>query len=83
LALKGEGKMKQPPEIPGSRWTPEEDNRLRALAEDGRNAAAIAERLKRSQSAVYKRAVKLGVTLTTLSPFCNNPTKYFAREMLL
>jgi DNA-binding Lrp family transcriptional regulator len=45
------------------RWTSEEDNRLRALAEDGRSAAVIAERLKRSPSVVYKRARKLGVAL--------------------
>jgi hypothetical protein len=45
------------------RWTAEEDLRLRALAEDGSSAAVIAERMKRSQSAVYKRAIKLGVAL--------------------
>jgi hypothetical protein len=44
-------------------WTPEEDVRLRRLAEEGRGAAVIAERLKRSPSAVYLRAKKLGVTL--------------------
>jgi DNA-binding Lrp family transcriptional regulator len=31
------------------------------LAEDGRSVAVIAERLKRSSSAVRKRAKKLGV----------------------
>jgi hypothetical protein len=41
----------------------EEDARLRRLAKDGRGAAVIAERLKRSQGAVYNRARKLGVTL--------------------
>ena len=55
--------MKHRPPIASPRWTAEEDNRLRVLAEGGRNAAAIAERLKRSQSAVYKRARKLGVVL--------------------
>jgi hypothetical protein len=55
--------MNHRPLIASPRWTSEEDHRLRALAEDGRNAAVIAERLKRSQSAVYKRAVKLGVAL--------------------
>jgi hypothetical protein len=33
------------------------------LAKDGRGAPVIAERLKRSQGAVYNRARKLGVTL--------------------
>jgi hypothetical protein len=44
-------------------WTPEEDVRLRRLAEEGRGAAVIAERLKRSRAAVYARAAKLGITL--------------------
>jgi hypothetical protein len=60
---KGKGEMKQQALIAGPRWTAEEDNCLRALAEDGRRAAVIAERLKRSQPAVYKRALKLGITL--------------------
>jgi hypothetical protein len=46
-----------------TRWTPEEDHRFRALAEAGRSAAVIAERLKRSQVAIYNRAKKLGLTL--------------------
>jgi hypothetical protein len=44
-------------------WTPEEDGRLRRLAEEGRSASVIAERLKRTQAAVYKRAKTLGVAL--------------------
>ena len=44
-------------------WTPEEDVRLRRLAEEGRSAVVIAERLKRSPAAVYKRAKTLGVAL--------------------
>jgi hypothetical protein len=44
-------------------WTPEEDVRLRRLAGEGRATAVIAERLKRSPSAVYLRAKKLGVAL--------------------
>jgi hypothetical protein len=57
----GYGRMKQPPRIAGLRWTPEDDNRLRALAENGRSAAVISERLKRSPAAVYKRAKNLGI----------------------
>jgi hypothetical protein len=45
------------------RWTPEEDNRFRALAEAGRPVAVISERLKRSKKAIYARAIKLGVAL--------------------
>jgi hypothetical protein len=55
--------MKQRPLIASPPWTAEEDNRLRALAEDGRSAAVIAERLKRSVAAVYRRAKKLGAGL--------------------
>jgi hypothetical protein len=44
-------------------WTPEEDVRLRRLAEEGRAAAVIAERLKRSPAAVYARATRLDITL--------------------
>jgi hypothetical protein len=54
--------MSRRPLVGRSRWTPEDDQRLRALAADGRSAAVIAERLKRSQGAVHKRAQKLGVT---------------------
>jgi hypothetical protein len=57
----GEGKM-----IAGwtiQPWTPEEDVRLRRLPKEGRTAAAIAERLKRSRAAVYARAAKLDITL--------------------
>jgi 3-deoxy-D-manno-octulosonate 8-phosphate phosphatase KdsC-like HAD superfamily phosphatase len=53
--------MRRRPIIASPWWTAEEDNRLRALAEDGRSVAVIAERLKRSSSAVRKRAKKLGV----------------------
>jgi hypothetical protein len=55
--------MNTRPLIASPPWTSEEDDRLRGLAEDGRNAAVIADRLMRSQSAVYKRAKKLGVAL--------------------
>jgi DNA-binding Lrp family transcriptional regulator len=58
----------------GLAWTFEDDRRLAALAEEGRLAAlaeegrrvvVIAERLKRSRSAVYQRAKKLGVRFNT------------------
>jgi hypothetical protein len=55
--------MKQRPLMARSPWTAPEDDRLRALAEDGRSASVIAERLKRSPDAVYARAKKLGVAL--------------------
>ena len=42
--------------------TPEEDVRLRRLAEEGRSAVVIAECLKRTQSAV-ERVRTLGVAL--------------------
>ena len=44
-------------------WTPEDDERLRKLAGEGRTALTIAERLKRSTTAVRGRAKRLGVEL--------------------
>ena len=55
--------MTKHPRIASPRWTPEEDNRLRRLAEEGRSAAVIAERLKRKVTAVWSRAEKLGIPL--------------------
>jgi len=52
--------MTESPLIPSTRWTPEE---LRRLAKDGRDTAVVAERLKRSQGAVYNRASRLSVAL--------------------
>jgi hypothetical protein len=54
--------MSTRPPVGHSRWTPEDDRRFRALAAEGRSVAVVAERLKRSQEAVHKRAQKLGVT---------------------
>jgi hypothetical protein len=64
----GEGEMTKGPLIPSTRWTPEEDARLRRLVEDGRGAAVIAERLKRSRGAVHNRVRKLGITLRRGEP---------------
>jgi hypothetical protein len=55
--------MTQGRDIPSRRWTPEEDIRPRRLAEVGRSAAVIAERLKRSRLSVYMRVRKLGIRL--------------------
>jgi hypothetical protein len=51
------------PLIANPRWTPDEDDRLRRLIEEGRSAAVVSERLKRSQPAIYTRAKKLGINL--------------------
>jgi hypothetical protein len=59
----GEEEMTQGRVILSRAWTPEEDGRLRRLAEDQRSAAVIAERLKRSRGSVYMRLRKLGITL--------------------
>jgi hypothetical protein len=48
-------------------WTPEEEHRLRALAEAGRTAAVIAERLKRSEGAIRYRAAMLGVSFRRIA----------------
>ena len=44
-------------------WTPAEDERLGKLAAEGRTSATIAERLKRSQESIRRRAAKLKVEL--------------------
>ena len=44
-------------------WTPEEDDLLRELALSGKHAAAIAGQIKRSESAIRKRAVRLNLAL--------------------
>jgi hypothetical protein len=44
-------------------WTPADDERLRKLAAEGRNATTIAERLKRSPASVRGRAKNLGIML--------------------
>jgi hypothetical protein len=44
------------------RWTHEEDDLLRRLAEEGLSIALIAERLKRTQWAARKRATRIGIT---------------------
>ena len=46
-----------------STWTPEDDDRLRALAASGENSAAIAVRLNRTPAGVRKRAMDLGIKL--------------------
>jgi hypothetical protein len=51
------------PLIANPRWTAEEDDRLRRLAEEGQSTAVIAERLKRKITAVWSRAYKLGISL--------------------
>jgi HJR/Mrr/RecB family endonuclease len=45
-------------------WTPQEDDLLRELALSGANIATIASQVKRSQSAVRNRAIKLSILVT-------------------
>ena len=53
------------PIIARSPWTPDEDAQLQALAISGKSAAAIAAKLKRTETFVRSRASKLGVLLRT------------------
>jgi hypothetical protein len=48
------------------RWTPEDDERLKALAAQGASSVKAAAALKRRQSIVRERANKLGCPLPTL-----------------
>jgi hypothetical protein len=52
----------KPPLTRKPRWTPGEDDRLKRLMAEHRSIDAIAERLKRTKSAVYKRAKRLGAS---------------------
>jgi hypothetical protein len=44
-------------------WTPEDDERLRKLASEGRTVATIAERLKRPQGSIRGRAARLQIVV--------------------
>lgn len=55
--------MTKPPLIASPRWMPEDDDRLRRLAQEGRSTAVIAERLKRGEDAVRSRAARLRIAL--------------------
>ena len=45
-------------------WTPEEDERLRALALSATSVAVMAEQMKRSEAAVRNRAYRLKIVVT-------------------
>lgn len=47
----------------GMPWSPADDERLRKLADEGRNSVTIAERLKRTPGAVLNRAHALNITI--------------------
>lgn len=47
----------------GRVWTPFEDARIRVLASSGTSAAEIAAQIKRSESAVRKRAARLKIAV--------------------
>jgi IS30 family transposase len=48
----------------GRVWTPYEDERIRVLTSSGASNAAIAEQIKRSESAVRRRAARLKIVVT-------------------
>jgi len=50
---------------PSHVWKSEEDKQLRQLADDGASALRIGARLNRTEDAVRRRAVALGITLPT------------------
>jgi DNA-binding NarL/FixJ family response regulator len=45
------------------RWTAEEEDLLKRLTEEGQSVAQIAERLKRTETAVRKRGARIGISL--------------------
>ena len=57
----------------GRVWTPYEDERLRVLTSLGTSNAAIAEQIKRSESAVRRRAARLKIVVTKQKAKGNDP----------
>jgi len=57
------------------RWTAEEHERLKALAESGMRADEIAATLSRSEKAVRARAWQHGITLKLLAPKPGTPRR--------
>jgi hypothetical protein len=55
--------MSLSPTITGAPWTPADDDELRTLAAAGESCSMIAELLKRSPSAVRKRARMMKIKL--------------------
>jgi hypothetical protein len=47
-------------------WTPEDDERLRKLAAEGRSSLTISERMKRPPQSIRDRAKKLKISLRIL-----------------
>ena len=58
-----QGKMKTRIVLP---WTPEDDDRLRKFAAEGRTAWTISERMKRFPQSIRSRAKKLKISLRKL-----------------
>ena len=50
-----------------TRWTPEQLDQLKRLAEEGLPARAIAREMSRTEEAIYVMANKIGVSLKRLS----------------
>lgn len=63
MALRRLSKTDGGPAVTMPRWTPNEDERLRRLMQEGRGVVVISERLKRSENAVMARARSLGIPL--------------------
>jgi hypothetical protein len=54
-------------------WTPDEDERLRAMALSGASVAAIAKQIKRSKAAVRGRAYKLSIPVAKSRKLLQKP----------
>jgi DNA-binding NarL/FixJ family response regulator len=52
-----------PPSRRDLRWTPDEDDLLRDMAQSGESAREISTRLNRSPSSIRERASRLKITL--------------------
>jgi hypothetical protein len=63
-------------------WTPEDDQRLRKLAAEGRTSVTIAERLKRTPASVRGRANALNVVLMKAKGVTRRPITLAPSERL-
>ena len=63
-------------------WTPEDDDRLRRLAAEGRTSVTIAERMKRTPASVRGRAKALKVVLMKAKGVTRRPITLAPSERL-
>jgi|SRR6188472_1225052 hypothetical protein len=79
MRTEGEGKMKKRIVQP---WTPEDNDRLRRLAAEGRTSVTIAERMKRTPASVRGRANAINVVFIKTKGVTRRPIKLAPSERM-